>query len=459
MPSNNKANSSKSSMPKKQGNTLFDFFGKAGPAATGKKKKKSVASTEKNDVVVATPQAKVLLAPPTPPTEATSASDVSLDNNNNNNNNNTNSPSLEPSPTVTDWKTPSAKDTCHQASRNKRSSPAVKASGATTKPVQAKKKRRVILEDSDDDDDDDDDQVSDANPKKDTARKDAAVTTSKQAPAKKANESKKNGLAKKAKVASKASATDEKKPVSSRSSKTSTASNNPTKKKPGLAASGWGFLDGSFQGAAKNSKKATAKRNSTSSDSGKSPSTGATTYIKQPYSAGDDLPILVQPQDFFNDMVSNQLCEQGRRTDLLQPLLEAMHGRTLKIATMCSGTESPVLALDMIAKAIEDVCQSHQLTVGGGKDNDNEETVPSILLEHVFSCEIEPFKQSYIERNFQPKRLFRDIRELGNDQACTAFGAMIPVPNSPGCVDLLVAGTSCVDFSNLNNSKVCYCYC
>ena len=28
--------------------------------------------------------------------------------------------------------------------------------------------------------------------------------------------------------------------------------------------------------------------------------------------------------------------------------------------------------------------------------------------EHVFSCEIEPFKQAYIERNFQPPILFRD---------------------------------------------------
>jgi hypothetical protein len=46
--------------------------------------------------------------------------------------------------------------------------------------------------------------------------------------------------------------------------------------------------------------------------------------------------------------------------------------------------------------------------------------------------------------------LFRDVTELGNDFATTAYGALVEVP---GDVDLLVAGTSCVDYSNLNNQK------
>ena len=32
--------------------------------------------------------------------------------------------------------------------------------------------------------------------------------------------------------------------------------------------------------------------------------------------------------------------------------------------------------------------------------------------EHVFSAEIVPYKQAYIERNFSPPLIFRDIREL-----------------------------------------------
>jgi site-specific DNA-cytosine methylase len=76
----------------------------------------------------------------------------------------------------------------------------------------------------------------------------------------------------------------------------------------------------------------------------------------------------------------------------------------------------------------------------------------SILqVEHVFSCEIEPFKQAYIERNFHPPVLFRDIRELGETHAYTAYGALVPVPDN---VDLLIAGTSCVDYSGLNSQKV-----
>jgi hypothetical protein len=33
-------------------------------------------------------------------------------------------------------------------------------------------------------------------------------------------------------------------------------------------------------------------------------------------------------------------------------------------------------------------------------------------INHLFSAEIVPFKQAYIERNFQPPIIFRDIREL-----------------------------------------------
>jgi site-specific DNA-cytosine methylase len=137
----------------------------------------------------------------------------------------------------------------------------------------------------------------------------------------------------------------------------------------------------------------------------------------------------------FDDMVCSQL------QDDYKPMLEAMtstfRDRPLRVATMCSGTESPLLALDMLSKAIEDQ---------NGKEG--------LAVEHVFSCEIEPYKQAYIERNFSPPVLFRDIRELGNDQACTAYGSLADVPNTPGCVDMLVAGTSCVDYSNLNNEKV-----
>lgn len=72
----------------------------------------------------------------------------------------------------------------------------------------------------------------------------------------------------------------------------------------------------------------------------------------------------------------------------------------------------------MIAKAIK---AQHGLT---------------LAFEHVFSCEIEPFKQAYIERNFTPPILFRDVTELGKKRAHTAYGSMVDVP---GDVDVSIS--------------------
>lgn len=50
--------------------------------------------------------------------------------------------------------------------------------------------------------------------------------------------------------------------------------------------------------------------------------------------------------------------------------------RKLRVATMCSGTESPLLALGMIGRAMK--------KMGWGE----------LEIDHAFSCEIEPFKQA-----------------------------------------------------------------
>ncbi|KAL0953862.1 hypothetical protein HGRIS_005037 [Hohenbuehelia grisea] len=136
------------------------------------------------------------------------------------------------------------------------------------------------------------------------------------------------------------------------------------------------------------------------------------------------LPPIHSIPSMFDDLVS--------RIPKIKDVAQRVLGRKLRIATMCSGTESPLLALELIQKSIKDQY---------GVDLD---------VEHVFSCEIEPFKQAYIERNFHPPLLFRDVCELGDAQAHTAYGALAPVP---GDVDMLIAGTSCVDYSNLNNEK------
>ena len=180
-------------------------------------------------------------------------------------------------------------------------------------------------------------------------------------------------------------------------------------------------------------------------------------YDKQPYSGGVDLPVISDIQQMFDDMVREKLVKDTTKNDeMLIGLLKKLKNRPLRVATMCSGTESPILALDMLQKAIQDTCRDHpdRFLASFADETDAGSSDGLFQLEHIFSCEIEPFKQAYIERNFHPPLLFRDIRELGDEQAYTAYGALVDVPNTPGCVDLLVAGTSCVDYSNLNNQKV-----
>jgi hypothetical protein len=104
-----------------------------------------------------------------------------------------------------------------------------------------------------------------------------------------------------------------------------------------------------------------------------------------------DLPPINEIPAIFSDLVS--------RIPKIKSVVERIQGRKLRVATMCSGTESPLLALELIQKSIMD---QHGL---------------SLETEHVFSCEIEPFKQAYIERNFHPPILFRDVCELGDEEA------------------------------------------
>lgn len=104
-----------------------------------------------------------------------------------------------------------------------------------------------------------------------------------------------------------------------------------------------------------------------------------------------DLPPIHEIPAIFSDLVSH--------IPKIKSVVEHVQGRKLRVATMCSGTESPLLALELIQKSI---LEQHGL---------------HLEVEHVFSCEIEPFKQAYIERNFRPPVLFRDVCELGDDEA------------------------------------------
>ena len=102
----------------------------------------------------------------------------------------------------------------------------------------------------------------------------------------------------------------------------------------------------------------------------------------------------------------------------------------LRIFTMCSGTEAPILSMELLQEALS----------RRGK---------SFNYQHIASAEIVPFKQSYIQLNFDPEVIFRDVTELGNSKATTAYGRMAKVPDE---CHIVIAGSACVDFSTLNNT-------
>lgn len=74
----------------------------------------------------------------------------------------------------------------------------------------------------------------------------------------------------------------------------------------------------------------------------------------------------------------------------------------IRVGTLCSGTDAPL----------------HMLNLFGMLKNDAGEQVFTTI--NAFACEIEPFKQGFLQRNSKPNLLFRDARDFtkaGADRA------------------------------------------
>jgi hypothetical protein len=125
------------------------------------------------------------------------------------------------------------------------------------------------------------------------------------------------------------------------------------------------------------------------------------------------LPPMHSLPDIFEDMVSNGLDVHGGKH--LQEVVDYLKGGKLRIGTMCSGTECPILALGMINDGqFSRKTSSPMLTEWLALTR---KTDGIISFNHIMSCEIEPYKQAYIQRNFDPEFLFRDVTELPQLQA------------------------------------------
>jgi hypothetical protein len=79
----------------------------------------------------------------------------------------------------------------------------------------------------------------------------------------------------------------------------------------------------------------------------------------------------------------------------------------IKLNTACSGTDAPSIALGLVKESLDRFCDS-QLSKGEAVCNGGH----GFDYEHNMSCEIEPFKQAYIGRNFPGVLLFPDITKL-----------------------------------------------
>lgn len=97
------------------------------------------------------------------------------------------------------------------------------------------------------------------------------------------------------------------------------------------------------------------------------------------------LPPISDVREMFKDLVKR-----------LNPTVLGNRPIQFTVATLCSGTDAPIFALGLIQDAME----AAGLGIG-------------LEFEHLYSCEIEPFKQGFIRRNLPEGTLiFRDVVEL-----------------------------------------------
>lgn len=134
----------------------------------------------------------------------------------------------------------------------------------------------------------------------------------------------------------------------------------------------------------------------------------------------------------------------------------------IKLQTACSGTDAPSIALGLIKESLERLKveeSSDKSSDSSSSDDDDDDChktkdgrlVHGFEYEHQMSCEIEPFKQAYIGRNFPGVLLFPDITKLSEaTNVIDVYGRSQKIPQGG---NLFVACTSCKDFSMLNSSR------
>lgn len=97
--------------------------------------------------------------------------------------------------------------------------------------------------------------------------------------------------------------------------------------------------------------------------------------------------------EMFSDMVGKALKIQP---DLFQSPV------VIRMATVCSGTEAPLYASRMISEVVRN------------------KGLANFQVQHMFGCEIEGFKQAFIDRNHNSPLVFRNVINIGKTGAKAA---------------------------------------
>jgi hypothetical protein len=106
----------------------------------------------------------------------------------------------------------------------------------------------------------------------------------------------------------------------------------------------------------------------------------------------------------------------------------------IKLNTACSGTDAPSIALGLVKESLDRFCKS-QLSKEEGVSKDGH----GFNYEHNMSCEIEPFKQAYIGRNFPGVLLFPDITKLTEKETVVdVYGREQSIPEGKTYFEVVV---------------------
>ena len=117
-------------------------------------------------------------------------------------------------------------------------------------------------------------------------------------------------------------------------------------------------------------------------------------------------------------------------------------GNCVSVGSICSSSDLVVPMMEALSGLFDKALANPGVEAA---------TTKGVKFDHAFSCEIEPWKREWIHTHWKPRHIFHDARKLGYKQR-QPDDVTLEDAEAPG-VDLLWAGFSCVDCSQMNKDK------